>query len=519
VTPSAADSLAALARAAAQRDANVDAMLLFRQAIARAPWRRGEWLEELADQTVYSGLAADAVPLYHEVLALEGRSAADQRRAQIGLALALAWSGQLEASLRAYDALLLWDPDDLEAQLGRARLLSWTNRNAESRRAYEQILRDHPDNVEAQRNLGRVQSWRGKHRAAERYLQNVLATHPSDAETVLLLARTQQWMGRPDRAKATLRTRLQVEPGDVNALGMLRSIERRERPGSHVDYRGSRQSDDLIIRVTSLAQNWHLNQGLTTLGARYEFQAYNPQGDEESIFVHRPGAYGRHRFNNTLEWTGSAYIDRINVPSPDTTYTRFTYNTWFTIWPSDLARIDVGSNRATLDNVPSLAQNIVTTYVTLASDVLPGELWRATARVSWGDYSDGNAQLWGQVQGERRLRTNPRIWVGIRSTAFHFREVLFNGYFNPSDYFSADATFRMFEPRWETLRYALSGSAGFEYASPGGNKFIWSAAVSLDYLLSGRFDVGGFLGHFSSATASSSGFARTTFGARLRVAW
>lgn len=494
-------------------------MTLFREAIARNPWRRAEWLEELADQTLYSGLAAEAVPLYREALRLEGRTAAEQRRAQLGLALALSWSGLLEEALRAYEALLIWDPTDLEARLGRARLLSWTNRNAASRTAYEGILRDHPGNVEAQRNLGRVQSWRGKHREAERYLQGVLAAHPGDAEAALFLAQAQRWMGRPDRAKSTLRTRLQTDPGDVNALGMLRSIELGERPDSYVDYRGSRQTDDLVIRVTSIAQNWYLNQGLSTLGLRYQFQAYDPRGDEESVLVHRPGASWRHRFNNTLEWTGSAFIDRIQVRSLDTVHTRFTYNTWFTVWPSDLARIDVGSNRTTLDNVASLERNIVATYFTLSSDLLPSELWRAVGRVSWGDYTDGNALLWGQVLGERRLRTNPRIWVGARSTAFHFREELFNGYFNPRDYFSADATFLMFEPHDENLRYSLNGSAGFEHASPGGNKFIWSAAVSLDYLLSGRFDVGGFLGHFSSATASSAGFARTTFGARLRVDW
>jgi tetratricopeptide (TPR) repeat protein len=513
------DSLVAAARDAAQRDANVDAMLLLRRAIAGAPWRRAEWLVELADQTTYAGLASEAVPLYREFLQLEERSPEEQRRARLGLALALSWSGKLEESLREYETYLAWYPDDLQAQLGRARVLSWMNRNAESRSAYYQIVLDHPRNIEARRNLGRVESWRGKHRAAERQLQEIVRRHPGDAEAVLYLAQTQEWMGRPDRAKATLRTRLQADPGDVNALGLLRSIERRERPGLRVDYRGSRQTDDLIIRFTTFAQDWLLSQGLSTLGARYQFQDYDPRGEEESVRVHRPGGYGRHRFNDVVEWTAFAFVDRIDVRRLDTLYWRFTYDTWLTVWPSDQARIDVGSNRTTLDNVPSLEQNIVATYINLATDVLPNELWRVVARVKYGDFTDGNAQLWGQVEGERRLRTLPRMWAGLRSTAFRFRETLPNGYFNPSDYLSADATFRMFEPRGEDFRYALAGSAGFERASPGGSKFIWSAGVRVDYLISGRFDLGGHLGHFSSATASSSGFARTTFGAQLRLVW
>ncbi len=513
-----ADSLASLARVAARHDENLEAMHLFQEAIRRAPDRRAEWLPELADQTLWCWLPADAVELYREALA-HPQSGEAQRRTRLGLALALSWNHQLEASLSEYEALVQEVPADLQAQLGRARVLSWLDRNADAKAAYEQILAADPENFEARRELARVQSWRGKQRDAERRLLEAHALQPRDDATVHSLAQTQEWLGRPDRAAATLRSHLQAVPDDERASAMLQSLERSQRTDWRLDHVESRQSDDLAIGVTRFAADVQAHQGLTTLGPRWEFQRYGRDENDESVHVQRPGVYLRHRFSDAVEFTGVGYVDRIDVRHEDEQHTRTTYDTWVTMWPNDPVRIDVGSSRTTLDNLQSLSQNIVATFFNLAADFRPDERSLFVGRMTWGDYTDGNARLWGQLEAERRLRNSPSVLGGGRLMGFHFREVLDHGYFNPRDYVSVEATARVLESQRDALRYAVEGSAGYEHASPGGDKFIWAGGVRFDGQLSPRFDVGVHLHYSSSATASSSGFARTTFGARLSFLW
>jgi len=510
-----ADSLASLARVAARHNENLEAMHLFQEAIRRAPDRRAEWLPELADQTLWCWLPSDAVELYREALALDSRPQEAQRHTRLGLAMALSWDQQLEASLREYEALVQEQPTDLQAQLGRARVLSWLDRNTDAKAAYEQILAADPENFEARRELARVQSWRGKQRDAERRLLEVHALQPRDEATVHSLAQTQEWLGRPDRAAATLRSHLQDVPDDARASAMLQSLERSQRTDWRLDQVESRQSDDLAIGVTRFAADVQAHQGLTTVGPRWEYQRYRHDDTDESVHVQRPGVYVRHRFSDAVEFNGVGSVDRIDVRHIDEQHTRTTYDAWVTMWPNDPLRIDVGSSRTTLDNIQSLSRNIVAAFFNVAADFRPDERALFVGRMNWGDYTDGNARLWGQLEAERRLANSPRFLGGGRLMAFRFREVLDHGYFNPRDYVSVEATGRLLEAHRDDRRWAIEGSAGYEHASPGGDKFIWAAGVRFDGQISQRFDVGVHLAHSSSATASSGGFARTTFGARL----
>ncbi len=243
-------------------------------------------------------------------------------------------------------------------------------------------------------------------------------------------------------------------------------------------------------------------------------QHYDPD-EGAGITTSAIGAFGRHRFQDAVEWSTWLSMDRLG--SGEDGHVRMTYDTWVTVWPSDVLRFDVGSNRTTFDNVRSLQQNIVATHANLSMDVLPNELTRFVGRCNWGDYSDGNQRLWGQVIAERRLRSVPRVVAGLTGTAFRFDELLDNGYYNPSRYVSYGATLRTFNVEGDRFWFDVSGMAGAEHASPADEHFIWSLGAQLRFGVTQSASIIVHAHHYSSATASSSGFARTNVGIALRA--
>lgn len=505
-----ADSLAAEARAAAHANDNIRAAALFGVAMRYEPARRGEWLREYADQLTYSGNAVIAVPLYREALeSVAGESIEEERRTRLGLALALSWAGDFDAARREYELWLEDFPYDAEAQLGRARVLSWMNQNAAAERAYASVVWGAPANLEAQRNFARVQSWRSRNRAAQRRLAEQVRLYPEDVEARFLLAQSQTWLGRPDQAMRNLDHVLERQPNHINALQMQDDLRQQLRPSAALRYEEARQSDDLVIRTLHMEGGWTFNTGLSRLGPRFVVQHLDPETGDASTTTGL-GAQWRHRFHDALAWSGWASLDRLDVV--DDEHLQWTYDTWVTFWPHDALRFDVGSNRTTLDNLPSLRHNIVATYANLGVDVVPNELWRLVTRFNWGNYSDGNQRSWGQLVVERRLLSNPRIVAGITSTAFRFDEQLQSGYFNPSRYVANGATLRIFNVSGKRAWFDVSGMAGAEHSSPPDDHFIWSAAAQFRIAITRGSTLSLHASHYSSATASSSGFARSTYG-------
>ena len=516
----AADRIVEKAREAAQDDRNAESMVLFEQAIAEDPARRMVLLPELADQMTYAGLAEEAAPLYQEYLAAGSPSPDKARQARLGLALALSWSGELDASLRAYEALLNANPDDREARLGRARLLSWRDRQGPSKEAYEEVLLRNPGDLEARTGVGRVQSWRGRQRAAQQQLQDVLRDHPKDPEATFLLAQSQTWMGRPDKAQKTLRDYLAGAPEDERARDLLDDIKFQLRPNTLTDYQESHQSDRLTIRTLSLKQSLYLNDGRTMLGFRYQNFHYDPRGTGiNRIEVNRPGIYGRHRFSDSFEWNGNVFVDLIDPSNGKNQHETLTYDTYATFWPNDLLRFDFGSSRTTFDNSKSLLRNVTATYANVSMDVTPDEKTRLSLRYNYGEYTDDNIRNWGQVEVERRVLNHPRFLMGWRYTTFKFQDLRDNGYFNPQSYNSHEMTLKTYGRLGDRFSYYFDGGYGVEHANPDDFQAIWNAGTRISYQIVDRLEIEGRYNFFSSATASSGGFERGTSGVNLRFVW
>ena len=126
------------ARAAAQADRNAESARLFAAVLRAHPDLRPAILREYADQLTYSGRAAQAVPLYREVLDRD-LPTGDAARARRGLALALLWSGRHAAAAEAWAPIHAADPADADARgnlraalIGAARAAARGDRNAEA---------------------------------------------------------------------------------------------------------------------------------------------------------------------------------------------------------------------------------------------------------------------------------------------------------------------------------------------------------------------------------------------------
>lgn len=514
------ETLIEQAREAARIDRNAESASWFQQAIDDAPERRLEWLRELADQLTFSERAGQAIPLYRELLAADHLFPPERRQAQLGLALALLWEGDLATALSEYEELATADPSDVQARLGRARALSWMNRHDAALKEYATVLELDSGNLEAHREVARVESWRGRQHAAQRKLHELLALHPDDSESTIILAQSQEWMGRSDRAVQTLGSFLERHPEAKEARGMLEAIEVRQQPDVYAEYRTSRQSDDLAISQVSVRQAFRLTDVRTTVVTTYQDVQYTPGGGaRNSITVRRPGGGLQHRFNDAAEFNGYVSLDHIEPLEAQESVSLLTYDSWVRLSPNDAVQLYLGSKRTTFDNVRSLEDGLTGAYASFSADFKPAPETVVTGRLSWGHISDGNRQVWGQLEVRRALSTRPGLSLGGRWTTFDFSRVFDHGYFNPSRYYSGETTVSLSGRAGARFEFELDGAVGLEYARPGGYKPVVAARTQLRYRIAQRLDFALRLEAFSTRQASTSGFSRSTFSSDLNFLW
>jgi hypothetical protein len=155
---------------------------------------------------------------------------------------------------------------------------------------------------------------------------------------------------------------------------------------------------------------------------------------------------------------------------------------------------------------------------------MPNEKTRITGRFRYGDFTDGNEQIWWQAEVERRAPwARPRTHFALRYTGMDFTRLNNNGYFNPNVYHSGEGRIRAYDELLPGLWYHVEASAGAEHSSGGKTKFIWSAAGGFSYWINDWLEVALQYGYFSSKTAagggSSGGFDRGTGSLTLRTRW
>ena len=479
-TATAQDTIDA-ARAAARADRNSAAADLFARAIAQAPQRRRELLQEYADQLNYSGRSREAIALFEE--ALPSSSGDERLRLLKGLGLAYLW----------------------------------TDQPTRARPVFETLVREQPGDEDASRNLGRALSWSGRQRAAIAHLQQHLRAHPQDDAARVIQAQAQAWLGRPDAAAATL-TRVTSKRTEAEQLAA--NLELARAPRTIADAQRSSQSDHLDIRSARIGQTIGLAQGRGMAGVRVDRIAYDQRDGGDSARVTRPMVLGRYRFSDGVEANAEVGQERIR-PLTGAAHDPTVYAAWLTLWPSDPWRFDLSANRNTFDNLKSLRLGITARQQGISTDFTPDERQRYTARFEHAAYSDGNTRHNAQFEAEYRWRTHPDAWFGLRHTRIRFDRQLDNGYFNPRSFESTQLTLRALwrpdgpEGRWDM---AAGVAIGREHAVPDGTKPAHDAGVRVGWRFDPRTRVEARAQRFSSRTTES-GFARTTFGLSLDRSW
>jgi hypothetical protein len=268
--------------------------------------------------------------------------------------------------------------------------------------------------------------------------------------------------------------------------------------------------------VKSFEQNQQRDGGRSTLGTRFQSWSYTPERGGDAVQVQRAGLFTRRRMGDRSELTTNLFVDQIEPEQQGGSRTVLTYDTYLTLWPNESLRIDIGSNRATFDNVKSLEQGITATALTFSMDVAPNRRTRLTTRFSASDYSDGNRRLWGQLEAERRIWRRQNLFLGARYTATGYARQLDNGYFNPKSYRQLVATAHFYGGGGPRLFYDLEGAYGREDAVPGGRKPFSSGSLRLTYRVRERMEIQAHYSFFSTRQESSGGFARRTTGLSLR---
>ena len=201
------------ARAEGQKDRNKEAAVLFAQAIQLAPEQRIVILKEYADKLTFSDRSKAAVPLYRELVSLDGgASATNSRKLRLDLARALSWSGQYGPAIAEYRDLARTYPRDVEVRNSLARALQWSGRQGEAKATFQQVLQQDPANAEGQRGLAQLEDWQGHHRIAQGILEQRLRANPNDLEARRLLAQSEVWLGRPDKAIKLLQVGPEAPP-------------------------------------------------------------------------------------------------------------------------------------------------------------------------------------------------------------------------------------------------------------------------------------------------------------------
>ncbi|ESR27174.1 tetratricopeptide repeat protein [Lutibaculum baratangense] len=521
-----ADAYLGGARQAAGAARSGEAVRLFERAFQVAPARRRELLREYADQVLYSGRPADAIPLFHEVLSLPGLAPVERRRGLLGLARGHAWSGDHEAAVPVYTELLEGWPRDTEARIGRGQSFNTLVRHERALADFEVALAVEPLNAEALRGAAQSETSMERHIAALDRLEPLLATASPDPRTLIIAANARRHLGRPDLAEDLTRQILENSPEDAAARALLDLILLERRPLTRFESRYVTRSDELSILTLQGSHEVFLNRGLTSLGLQARFASY--RGDDfPDVEVASFGVFARHRVNDWLEARTSVLLNQESEPGGDDL--ELTHETSLAFLMSDTWRAELQAVRRYADEDPAVFVNDV-----LADDFggavffTPRRDVRASARAYYSDYTDGNERIWGQVDAAYNVRETGFLWLGARATAFDFAEDYDFGYWNPGHYRSLHGTIHAYGAPAPGWWLDVQGALGWAWSEFDGDGLTWSAEARLsrDLTRHASLELYG-LYQYSEAredralAADDDGdpFWRGTLGAQLRLRW
>ena len=275
------------------------------------------------------------------------------------------------------------------------------------------------------------------------------------------------------------------KPGDEGAQRLLEQLFLERRPLTQIEAWHARRSDDLAISSLQLSHALTLNKGLTAFGPQARVLRFRGE-DFPSVDIYSIGLAGRHRFNDVFEVKSSLFLNleeesrRLN--RQDDQDVTFTHETALSLIPSDVFRFDLNLARRYADeNTRSIVNDILANDFGFAVEVTPDNATRLSGRAQYSRYSDGNERVWGQIQFAKRFTAMPYLWLGATYTAFDFSKVVDNGYWNPDQYQSLEASVHFYGNLAERWFFDIQGGAGYALSEPGSGGFVASGTARLTY--------------------------------------
>jgi tetratricopeptide (TPR) repeat protein len=523
-----ADAYIGAARQTAGQGRSPEAVVLFERAFAVEPGRRRELLREYAEQVLYAGQPARAIPLFQEVLRRPDLTPRETRDAKLGLARALAWSSQQRLAIPVFTEILASSPDDVEALVGRGNALNDITEHKAALVDFEAVLQLQRANVDAIRGAATAERSMGLPRRALARIEPLLASGDRDPATLLIAAQARREMGHPDLSQSYAEALLARKPGDEAARQLLDQLFQERRPLTTIEAWHARRSDDLSISTFLISHELTFNNGLTKFGPQARMMHFEG-GDFPTVDIYSIGVAGRHRFNDFLEFKSSLFLNLED--EPDDQDVELTHETTLSFIPSDVVRLDLNLARRYPDeNSRSIVNDVFADDVGFSVDYTPDNAFRISGRGIYSHYTDGNERLWGQAEIAKRFSADPYLWFGLRYTAFDFAKVLDNGYWNPDRYQSFEVSMQLWGTLAERWTYDFQGAAGYGLSEPGSGGFVSYASARIAYEFAPQASFALYANHILSYARSSDDsnfdvlqddepWSRFAFGAQLRLRW
>ena len=227
--------------------------------------------------------------------------------------------------------------------------------------------------------------------------------------------------------------------------------------------------------------------------------------------------------------TSSFFVNAEDEPADqDVT---LTYDSTVSFIPTDVWRFDLQTARRYPDENPEVVvRDIFQHEFGGTVSYTPSYDLRINGRANSSTYTDGNERVWGQIEAARRVAYAPDVLLGARLTAFDFKRVLTNGYWNPDDYQSMEATIQSYGPLAERVTYNVQAAGGYAWTNPGEDGPVFSADGRLTYAFSREGSAalfGSYLITYARSgttggvaqAANDEPFQRLVVGGQIRLRW
>jgi tetratricopeptide (TPR) repeat protein len=455
--PSSTDLLIETARVYGFADRHKEAVAAYRRVIELDPGRHKDVAAALAWQTLWSGDAAAALPLFVQArdFITEPKARAELWR---GTGEACVETGDNACALDAYRHALALQPADTDLQRRIALVLLWMDDYTQAEEAWRALLAQDPKDRRAQAGLARTINAAGRHNEAVRLYRDL--DDGSDADMRLDHARALRWAGYDMAAFPLLNAR------NDSAAVFLRDwrIDREQKSfvWGGIDY--STDADELDILAVAAGAGTLLKPGLLLEGGYRFARLDSPQGD---VNANRVQATLRGLIGTPGETPPGLLVPSLTLAWNDydgwTPITGYATLRWM---PQDLWRITADLGREVVETPQAISNRITVDVGALGVEYRLPPRWTMGGTLSNLRFSDGNnrVRIYGHL--DYATRFNPKVVVGVEGAAFTDSDPASfaavrppgtlppAGYWNPKEYAEARAFAGIYHERDDWDAYA-----------------------------------------------------------------